>query len=237
VGAVLGALDDLGLADTTLLVLTTDHGLPFPGAKATLTDRGIGVLLIMRGPGGFVGGRVTDALVSHVDIYPTLCELAGVPAPEGVNGRSLGPLARGDVTELHGELFAELTYHAAYDPQRAIRTARHKYIRHYGDRLEPVLPNVDDSPSKDLLVRAGWGNRRRPREELYDVLLDPGEMQNLAGDPSHGDVHDSLSKRLRQWMADTGDPLLDGPVPVPAGGVVNDPAGVSAEEPWVGAVD
>src|SRR4029453_7393206 len=71
-GAVLHGLDELGLVDDTVLVLTTDHGLPFPGAKATLTDRGLGVMLIVRGPHGFLGGHVTDALVSHVDLYPTL---------------------------------------------------------------------------------------------------------------------------------------------------------------------
>ena len=87
VGSVLGALDEQGLDDSTLVILTTDHGLAFPGAKATLYDRGIGVLLLMRGPGGFHGGRVLDALVSHVDIYPTLCELAGVPARRGSRAR------------------------------------------------------------------------------------------------------------------------------------------------------
>jgi arylsulfatase A-like enzyme len=231
VGAVLHGLDELGLVDDTILVLTTDHGLPFPGAKATLTDRGLGVLLIVRGPGGFLGGHVTDALVSQVDLYPTLCELAGASPPEGLAGRSLLPLARREVGEIRDELFAELTYHVAYDPQRAIRTRRHKYIRHFGDRLEPVLPNVDDSPSKDLLIAAGWPQRPRPREELYDVILDPGEMRNLAGDAAFADVRADLDARLHAWMRDTADPLLDGPVPPPAGALVNDPAGRSPAEP------
>jgi len=237
VGAVLHGLDELGLVDNTILVLTTDHGLPFPGAKATLSDRGLGVLLIIRGPGGFLGGHVTDALVSHVDIYPTLCELAGAPLPDGLAGTSLLPIARNEAPEIREELFAELTYHVAYDPQRAVRTKRYKYIEHFGERLEPVLPNVDDSPSKDLLVAAGWGTRPRPREELYDLLMDPGEMRNLAGDPGLADVRRALSGRLRGWMAETADPLLDGPVPVPPGGVVNDPAGLSPDEPHLAGID
>jgi arylsulfatase A-like enzyme len=64
VGTVLNALDETELADDTLVILTTDHGLAFPDAKATLTDRGLGVMLILRGPGGFHGGRVHDGLVS-----------------------------------------------------------------------------------------------------------------------------------------------------------------------------
>src|ERR1700760_2511578 len=92
VGAVLHGLDEAGLADDTLVVVTTDHGLPFPGAKATLSDRGLGVMLIIRGPGGFYGGHVTDALTSHVDLYPTLLELAGGPIPDGIHGPSLLPL-------------------------------------------------------------------------------------------------------------------------------------------------
>ncbi|HEU4975958.1 MAG TPA: sulfatase [Baekduia sp.] len=230
VGAVLHGLDEVGLADNTILVLTTDHGLPFPGAKATLTDRGLGVMLIVRGPGGFHGGHVTDALVSHVDLYPTLCELAGAPLPDDLAGQSLLRHAAGEIAEVRDELYAELTYHVAYDPQRAIRTQRHKYLRHFGDRLEPVLPNVDDSPSKDLLVAAGWGTQPRPREELYDLLMDPMEMRNLAGEPEAEPIRAALERRLLGWMADTADPLLDGPVPPPPGAVVNDPAGLSPGE-------
>lgn len=237
VGAVLHALDEQGLTDDTLIVLTTDHGLPFPGGKATLSDRGLGVLLIMRGPGGFLGGHVTDALVSQVDIYPTLCDLAGAPLPDGLHGHSLLPLARREVSEVRDELFAELTYHAAYDPQRAIRTRRHKLIRHYGERLLPVLPNVDDSPSKELLVAAGWGEQPRPRLELYDLLADPGEMRNLAYEERFTERVEELSLRLAAWMRETEDPLLDGPVEPPSGAWVNDPAGHSAREPYVGAVD
>jgi arylsulfatase A-like enzyme len=237
VGAVLHALDEQGMADDTLVVLTTDHGLPFPGAKGTLSDRGLGVLLIVRGPGGFHGGHVTDALVSHVDLYPTLCEVAGAPLPADVHGVSLMPLARREVAQVRDELFAELTYHAAYDPQRAIRTRRHKLIRHFADRLEPVLPNVDDSPSKDLLVAAGWGRDPRPREELYDLLMDPGEMRNLAGSAACADVEAELAGALEAWMRDTDDPLLDGPVAPPPGATVNDPAGRSAVEPFLEAVD
>jgi N-sulfoglucosamine sulfohydrolase len=237
VGAVLHALDEQGLADNTLVVLTTDHGLPFPGAKGTLSDRGLGVMLVVRGPGGFHGGHVTDALVSQVDLYPTLCALAGAPLPDGLHGRSLLPLVRRETEQVRDELFAELTYHAAYDPMRAIRTRRHKLIRHFGDRLEPVLANVDDSPSKDLLVAAGWGRTPRPRVELYDLLMDPGEMRNLAGLPAHADVEADLTTRLDAWMHETDDPLLDGPVPPPAGATVNDPAGVSATEPFLEAVD
>ncbi len=237
VGAVLQTLDELDMADDTLIVLTTDHGLPFPGAKASLSDRGLGVLLIMRGPGGFHGGHVIDALVSHVDLYPTLCELAGAPLPDDVHGVSLLPLVRRETSEVRDELFAELTYHAAYDPMRAIRTRRHKLIRHFGERLLPVLPNVDDSPSKNLLVAAGWAEQPRPRVELYDLLFDPAEMRNLAYDEAFSEVLDALSARLDAWMEETADPLLDGPIPVPLGGVVNDPAGASAREPYVGAVD
>lgn len=233
VGAVLHGLDEMGLADNTLVVLTTDHGLAFPGAKGTLSDRGTGVLLILRGPGGFHGGHVTDALVSHVDLYPTLCELAGAPAPEGIHGRSLLPLVRDRAHEIRDELFTELTYHVAYDPQRAIRTKRYKYVRLFGDRLEPVLPNVDDSPSKTLLVQAGWGTQPRPRVQLYDLMLDPGEMRNLAGEASCSEVEADLAARLEAWMRATDDPLLAGPVPVPPGGVVNDPAGLSPSEPYL----
>ena len=77
------------------MIFTTDHGLAFPTAKASLLDRGIGVSLIIRGP-GFTGGRALDELVSQLDIFPTVCESAGVPTPPWAVGHSLLPLVAGD---------------------------------------------------------------------------------------------------------------------------------------------
>jgi N-sulfoglucosamine sulfohydrolase len=234
VGSVLDALDEHGLADDTLVILTTDHGLAFPGAKGTLFDRGIGVLLVMRGPGGAHGGRVSDALVSHVDIFPTICALAGIEPPARLQGRSLLPVMGREVEEGNDAIFAELTYHAAYEPMRAIRTERWKYIRRFGDRLRPVLPNVDDSPSKDLLLASGWGDRELPREVLFDLRLDPVEAHDLAGD--RPGVATELRERLEAWMRETGDPLLDGPVPAPPGAEVNGPDQRSPSDPVSGHV-
>jgi arylsulfatase A-like enzyme len=231
IGAVLDALDAEGLADDTLVICTTDHGLAFPGAKATLYDRGLGVMLILRGPGGFTGGRASDALVSHIDLFPTVCDLAGIEPPEWLQGESLLPLARGEVDEVRDAIFAEKTYHVAYEPERCVRTHRWKYIQRFGERTKPVLPNTDDGPSKDLLLSYGWGEREIPREQLYDLVLDPNETCNLAGDPTHADTLDEMRGRLKAWMVETEDPLLDGDVPAPEGAELNDPDGLSPAEP------
>ncbi len=230
VGSVLEALDANGLADNTLIVFTTDHGLAFPGAKATLFDRGLGVMLILRGP-GFSGGKVIDALVSHLDVYPTLCELAGIEPPSFLQGTSLAPLMNGEADSIREELFAEMTWHAAYEPQRAIRTERWKYIRRFGERTTPVLVNCDDSPSKTLLIERGWARRTVAFEQLYDLDFDPNEASNLAGDPEFEDIRNDLAGRLHAWMLETNDPLLHGDPSPPVGAELNDPDQISTTEP------
>ncbi len=233
VGMVLNALDASGMADNTLIIFTTDHGMPFPGAKATLYDRGLGVMLIMRGPEPFNGGRVNDALVSHIDVFPTLCEFLGIERPTFLQGVSLMDLLRGERDAVRQEIFAGSTWHAAYEPQRAIRTRRHKYIRRWGERTLPVLANTDDGPSKDLLLREGWGEREIPCEQLYDVIFDPNEANNLAGDRGHADVLEDLRLRLHEWMVQTDDPLLAGHVDPPSGVEINLPDQLSSAEPTI----
>ena len=118
----------------------------------------------MRGPGGFHGGRVSDALVSQIDLFPTICELAGIERPDWIRGHSLLPLLRKETKEINDAVFAEITFHAAYEPQRAVRTSRYKYIRRFDNGHEgPVLANIDDSPSKDLLLAHGLAERAPPR--------------------------------------------------------------------------
>jgi N-sulfoglucosamine sulfohydrolase len=232
VGTVLNALHQTGLDERTLVVCTTDHGLAFPTAKASLLDRGIGVMLIMRGPGGFGGGKAYDELVSHVDVFPSVCELAGIDCPEWLVGRSLVPLVNGDEPPgSRSEIFAELTYHAAYEPQRAIRTERYKYIRRFDEYPYPVLPNCDDSPSKEAYLARGWDRRVVPRERLQDLFFNPGEGRNLLDLPEYAPVLEDLRERLHAWMATTGDPLLDGPIDPPAGAWINRQDQRSANDP------
>jgi arylsulfatase A-like enzyme len=229
-GLVLDALETSGLADRTLVICTTDHGLAFPRMKCTLTDAGIGVMLMLRGPEPFAGGRVVDSLVSHIDIFPTLCDWVGIDPPDWLQGLSFLPILRGDAEETREEVFAEVTYHAAYEPQRCVRTKRWKYIRRFDDRTRPVLPNCDDSPSKTAWMEAGWDERSPGREALYDLVFDPHEADNRAEDPGRQEVLADMRQRLERWMRETADPLLNGPVKLPKGVRANDPDGLSPRE-------
>ncbi len=222
-GEILNALEASGLARNTLVICTTDHGVAFPAMKCNLTVHGTGVYMILRGPGGFSGGKTANAMVSQMDVYPTLCELLNIEKPSWLQGTSLLPLMRGEKQELHDEIFAEVNYHAAYEPKRAVRTQRFNYIRRFGDRRRPVLPNCDDSPSKDVWLRNGWKDQVVAREMLFDTIFDPNETRNLVDDPAYAKALTEMRGRLDAWMQRTNDPLLRGPVAAPPGAVVNDP--------------
>ena len=218
IGRVLRALDDASLSDDTLVIITTDHGPPVPEMKCNLTDHGTGVMLMMRGPAssGFVGGKVVDAMVSHLDVYPTVCELAGAEKPDWLEGESLVRLVRGEVDRLHDEIFAEVTYHAGFEPMRSVRTERHLYIRRFDEKWSrPCMANIDRSHSKTLWEELGHATRELPREALYDNVLDPQQRRNLADDPEHAATLADLRGRLEAWMQRTDDPLLTDPLPVP----------------------
>ena len=222
VGRILDALKTAGIDENTLVICTTDHGLPMPNMKCSLTDHGTGVFLILRGPSGFSGGKVIDAMVSHLDLFPTVCGLLGLEKPDRLQGKSLLPLVNGETDRLHDELFAEVTYHAAYEPKRSVRTERWKYIRRFDRNFKKtVLPNCDDSPPKSLwLEQTDWKENCPAEEQLYDLLLDPQENCNLAGSLDHASVLDELRGRLQSWMERTADPLLEGDVELPDEGMM-----------------
>lgn len=233
-GAVLDALEKHGLAENTLVCCFTDHGLQFPRHMSNLEDPGIAVYLIVRGPGGFAGGKVVDEMVSLMDLVPTAYDLAGIEPPSFVEGESLRPLVAGETESVHEAIFAESNYHASYEPMRCVRTKRYKYIRRYDDRDRQNLPNVDDTNSKEFLLNQGWRDRLRDREMLYDLIFDPYETHNLIDDPELKDVVAEMRQRLEDWMRATNDPLVENDiVPVPSGAVVNDPDGESPNEPVI----
>jgi hypothetical protein len=104
-------------------------------------------------------------------------------------------------------------------------------MRNYDERRRPVLPNCDDGLSKQVWLDSGWRNRPTPPEQLFDLVFDPNERRNLAQDASLRGVLEEMRGHLDSWMARTHDPLLKGPVKAPAGAVVNDPDGLSPNEP------
>jgi arylsulfatase A-like enzyme len=213
VGRILDALDEANLGDNTLVVFNTDHGSPFPRAKATLYDPGINTALLMRWPDGFKGARVLAELVSNVDLFPTLLEAAGACVPGEMQGRSFLPLLKGEDYTPRDVIFAEKNT-TPVDLKRCIRTRRFKYIRNYDIGPELVLPTDIESS----LTRRDMGNahlKPRPEIELYDLENDPLEIKNLAGDPAFADAQRELARLLQALQEETSDPILRGPIQRP----------------------
>lgn len=230
-GKVLKALDENGLRENTLVCCFADHGLQFPRNMCNLTDHGLQVYCVVRGPGGFEGGREVNALVSLMDLLPTAYELAGIVQPEHVQGVSLVGLVNEDEDTVHDAIFGEVSYHAAYEPMRCVRTERYKYIRRYDGREKLVLPNVDDTPTKAFLLDHDWEDQPRDQEMLFDLMFDPDEAHNIIVCEDVADVVSDLQIRLDAWMQATDDPLLpDGKVVAPRGSRVNDSDGRSPNE-------
>ena len=214
VGRILAAIDERGDRDDTWVVFTTDHGLAMPRAKATMYDAGIGVALIMRWPAaGIVGGRRSEAMVSHVDLVPTLLEGLGIVVPEGLHGRSYWPVLRGEATAHHRLVFAEKTFHTAFEPMRAVRGDRYKLIANLEVDIMNVPGDVLRSPIAATMVDEIA--HERPPLELYDLIEDPEERRNRIGDPALAGVAEELKRELVAWMRRTNDPILSGPVPSP----------------------
>lgn len=217
VGLLLDALDETGLAGNTLVVFTTDHGPGLPGVKTHLNDRGLGVATIIRGPGGFSGGRVVEGLTSHMDLFPTFCDLLEIDPPGGLEGKSLLPMVNGDTeATIHDRLFSEQGYHGRYLPLRSVRTERYRYIRRYGEPQSALLYfNADQGEVYKVLEAAGCESDLMPDEQLFDLHRDPQELVNLATNSEYRPVLDNLRQSLDAHLARTGDPALDDAIPGP----------------------
>ncbi|TVR45529.1 MAG: sulfatase [Puniceicoccaceae bacterium] len=212
-GAILDVLERRGLARDTLFVITTDHGIDFPRAKGTLFDPGVETYCFLRyDAGGWLRDARSDALVSHVDLYPTILEACGLPVPEGTAGQSLlGILDGSDSRPVRDAVYLEKTYHDNYDPMRGLREDRWKYILNF-DAQTLYDVRIATAPHYNWFK---FPFRKSSREELYDLEADPHEANNLAADPAHDEIRRRLRAKLARWMKETNDPLLDGPIPSP----------------------
>ncbi|PQO38739.1 arylsulfatase A family protein [Blastopirellula marina] len=208
------------LGEDTLFLHTSDHGAQWPFGKWTLYDEGIRTPMIAVWPGKIAPGKRTDAMVSWIDILPTLYAAVGQTPPEELDGRSFLPVLLGERDSHRDVIFTVHSgdgNHNVY-PTRSIRTPRWKYIRNLhpefkftshilGDnRPQPYWGSwVEKAKTTPEAARKVKRYLQRPAVELYDLEADPTEQNNLATNPDHADTLAKLSDQLDAWMKKQGD--------------------------------
>jgi N-sulfoglucosamine sulfohydrolase len=221
-GRLIEILKQAGKYDDTLIIFISDNGPPFPGAKTTAYEPGLRLPCIVRNPRAENHGIVTNAMVSWVDITPTILDFAGID-PQGFafHGRSFLPILEQENPRDWDEVYASHTFHEVtmYYPMRVVRSGRYKLIWNIAHPLPfPFASDLWNSATWQTARRNGpgflYGKRtvrayeHRPRFELYDLEQDPDESHNLAGDQSHREVLVDLQRKLAAFQQRTGDPWL-----------------------------
>ncbi len=236
----LRALTDKHMSADKLFVFSSDHGAQFPFGKWTLYDEGINVPLIVSWPGNVEAGSRTDALVSWVDLLPTLIDISGGKVPENLDGRSFAAVVRGDADVHRKRIFTTHSGDRMMNVylSRSVRSNRYKLIWN-------VHPEFAFTTHIDMLVRETsgdyfkqWKERAktdaraaevlarhhgRPEFELFDLKNDPRELSNLAGKPELKQVQEDLLAELKSWIDRQGDQLT----------IFHEPLMLNQPETWV----
>jgi len=234
-GRILSFLEERDELDQTLVVVTSDNGMPFPRAKTNLYDYGARLPLAVRWPERVRGGRVIDDFVSFADFAPTFLAAAGLEPPPETSGRSfldlLESAEQGRVDPARDHVVLARERHTLRRegrvgyPMRAIRTWEHLYIRNLAPERAPAgdaprFGDCDGGPSKDYILarRESPAVRpyfdlafgKRPAEELYDHAYATEQTQNVAERSAYAQVKRSLADRLDAQLRTLEDPRILG---------------------------
>lgn len=239
-------LEERGELENTIIVMTGDHGMPFPRCKGNLYDYGVKVPLVIQWASAVAGNRLVEDFVSLTDLAATFLDVAGLDIPEKMTGKSLKSLLLAEEVAKVEEgreyvIFgrerhtpAQLAPSIAGYPSRGIRTDQYLYIRNlFPERWPAGVPegashpmssfaDCDNGPTKSRIMEveneAGLEQYydlnfgRRPAEELYDVKLDPFQVNNIAIDSEYYEVKNELSKKLDELLVESKDPRMVGGV-------------------------
>ena len=210
------------LGPNTLFLFTADHGAQWPFGKWTLYDAGIRTPLIAVWPEKIEAGARTGAMVSWIDILPTLVDVAGGTAPRDIDGKSFLAVMRGQQREHRDRIFTTHSSDPKMNvyPSRSVRTGDWKYIRNLHPEFS-FTTHIDlGQPADGAGYFASWRERattdaaaaalvkryhERPAEELYDLRTDPLELKNLAGDPQHAKRLAAMRADVEAWMKANND--------------------------------
>lgn len=216
VGEIMARLEADGVADNTVLIFITDHGISHIRGKQFLYEEGVHIPFIVWAPGRVPGGAVRHDFVAHIDMAATSLYFAGIPIPEHMESRPLfGPDARPREYVVSARDRCDETVERI----RSVRKGRYTYIRNFYPQRPHLQPNAYKD-AKDILIRlralhaegklAGHPAERfftapRPAEELYDREADPWELKNLADDPACAETLAEMRGILDVWIQQTND--------------------------------
>lgn len=221
VGRLVEYLKETGQYDNTLIVYLSDNGAPFPGAKTNLYEPGMRLPCIVKLPGQHKRGFVQEAMISWVDLMPTLLDFAGVDVNTiTTHGRSFRSIVEQASVTGWDDVYASHSLHEVtmYYPMRVLRERRYKLIFNIAHELTyPMALDLYQSFTWQNGLKKGeirYGKRtvaaylHRPRFELYDILADPDEVRNLATDPKYREVLTRMQAKLKQFQKQTQDPWV-----------------------------
>ena len=239
-GKIVDHLESIGELENTVIIITSDNGMPFPRAKSNLYSYGDRMPLAIYWKDQIKPNQKSDALVSLTDIAPTILEIAGLDVAENMTGTSLWPLLNNrEAFKKREHVISAMERHTICRPDtlgypmRAIHDETFVYIHNFEvDRWPGGDPNfdawpqgfygdVDDGASKTLfeenpgkwpeLFEHSFG--KRPEEEFYDIKSDPYNLNNLANDPAYKDKMEILKSKMFDYLRATNDPRMSGDSP------------------------
>lgn len=234
-GDMLDYLESIGELDNTLVVVTSDNGMPFPRAKANLYEYGVHMPMAVRWPGKIKAGRNVDDLISFIDLAPTFLDVAGVEIPDSMSGKSFKDVLlskkNGLVNPARDTVYfgRERHSHSRFDnlgyPARAIRTHDYLYIWNCKPERWPAgtpdyYHDIDGCPTLDYLLEHKTDEDIKPyfqmacakrlEEELFNIKDDPACLTNLVDNPTYSKVKNKLKDALMDKLKKQNDPRVIG---------------------------
>jgi N-sulfoglucosamine sulfohydrolase len=220
IGLIFKSLEEKSKLNETLILITTDHGIAWPGMKCNLNDHGTGIFLIAYMKKHLEGGIVNDDLVSNTDVFGTICKLCDLKKPNYLEDFIL-PNNSFNLNK-RKFVFSEINIHASIEVSRSIRSKRFRFVDRISTRSRINLSNIDKSYAKTFLLKNGLKNKIKDQEEFYDIFNDPLERISISKNnfQKEYDEHKSI---LNDWRLKTNDPLLDDNFKWPSGIMLTDP--------------
>ena len=212
------------LSEDRIILFSSDHGAQFPFGKWTLYDEGTRVPLVVKWKGRIKPGTRSDAMVSWIDVLPTLIDIVGGEVPENIDGRSFADVLRGNRTSHRERIFTTHSGDRKMNvyPIRSVRTDQYKLIWNphpdfaftthidlllretSGDYFKEWLTLAKTNSDAARIVNAHHG---RPEFELFDLDQDPQEQTNLASKASHTAIKNNLLQDLNEWLKTQNDKI------------------------------